>query len=393
MNNIELFSDPIWEGRSWLFNNTSNKEILKYNYEINEKESFKCLTYNLFSDRKCLNIKYSTTKLWTYRREVLINEIIHYNADICCLQDVDHYYDWWQPKLMLAGYDTIYKQKTNVLFNHAEGVMICYKRDLFQLFKSVDIEFNHSGDHSSYTIQKACITDDVGIIAFLQPWRDNCLKSALCVCSALLYDGEYDSSSNDIDIRYLQSIYLTKQIELENRNFHLPVIIGLSLHDEPDSASYHVLRAGRIQLMPHPPKKCSRPIIKPFSRSSVKIYWKPAEVTEADPPVLKYIVAWRPGGNLDLGFCLTKHINAGDCFEYTTSINSEGKRVTIAKDLRCVLVNGLSAETPFEFKICAINEIGQGEWSDPSLPISLKNPPKVLFFLIYILFINLIINY
>ena len=369
-----------WEGRIWLTNNNNSTKNQR-NFSINEKEDIKCLTYNLFSDRKCLLIKYSTCKGWFYRREILIQEILSYNVDIICLQDIDHFYDWWQPQLMLGGYDTIYKQKTNVLFNHAEGIIICYKRDYFQLFKSVEIEFNHSGDHSNYTIQKACITDDVGLIAFLQPWRENKLKSAICVCCAMLYDGDEQNDENsnnkEIDIRYLQAVYLTKQIELENRNFHLPVIIGISLFDEPDSSTYHLLRTGRIQLMPHPPFKCSRPIVKPFSRSSVKIYWKPAEVTEADPPVLKYIVAWRPGGNLDLGFCLTKDINAGDCFEYTTTINSEGKRVTIAKDLRCILVNGLSAETPFEFKICAINEVGQGEWSEASLPIVLINPPKV----------------
>jgi hypothetical protein len=35
---------------------------------------------------------------------------------------------------------------------------------------------------------------------------------------------------------------------------------------------------------------------------------------------------------------------------------------------RSFLSNGLSAETPFEFKTCAINEIGQGQWSEASLP-------------------------
>jgi hypothetical protein len=359
------------------------KSLERRNPKYSELKGFKCLSYNIYADCKCMGIKYSSTKLWIVRREILLREIVSYSADILCLQDVDHYYDWWQPRLMSFGYDTLWKQKTSELYTHSEGVMICYRRNMFQLFKSVEIEFNHAADHENYTIQKACTTDDVAVIAFLQPWKENSsMSSAICVCSAMLYDGEGDdelsgSGTSSLDIRFLQTVYLTKQLEIENRSFHLPIILGISLFDEPDSASYHILRTGRQQLMPHPPQKCSRPIVKPFSRASAKIYWKPAQITEADPPVLRYVVAWRPGGNLDLGFCLTKVVQAGDCFEYTTTVNAEGKRVTHAKEMRSVLVNGLSAETPFEFKICAINEIGQGQWSEASLPIVLANPPKV----------------
>jgi hypothetical protein len=373
-----------WEGRSWLDCQGFSAESASQRFNPRRQEigGFKCLSYNIFADSKCLGIKYSTTKLWTVRRDTLLAEIVSYDADIICLQDADHYSDWWQPQLMVHGYDTIWKQKTSELFTHTEGVMICYKRSMFQLFKSVDVEFNHAGDHENYTVQKACVTDDVAVIAFLQPWKENSSSSALCVCSAMLYDGDSDeqlngSGGHPIDLRYLQTVYLTKQLEIENRSFHLPIVLGISLYDEPNSASYHLLRTGRQQLMPHPPQRCSRPLVKPFSRASAKVYWKPAQVTEADPPVLKYIVAWRPGGNLDLGFCLTKVVQAGDCFEYSTSANADGKRVTYAKELRCVLVSGLSAETPFEFKICAVNEIGQGEWSDASLPIVLKNPSTV----------------
>jgi hypothetical protein len=401
--------DVSWEGRCWLdclgtipqsdtlrssfppLDGQKFRDQKRRNPKYSELKGFKCLSYNIYADCKCMGIKYSTTKLWIVRREILLKEIVSYSADILCLQDVDHYYDWWQPRLMSYGYDTLWKQKTSELYTHSEGVMICYRRNMFQLFKSVDIEFNHAGDHENYTIQKACTTDDVAVIAFLQPWKENSsMSSALCVCSAMLFDGEVDDEltggvvgSGNVDIRFLQTVYLTKQLEIENRSFHLPIILGISLFDEPDSASYHALRTGRQQLMPHPPQKCSRPIVKPFSRASAKIYWKPAQITEADPPVLRYVVAWRPGGNLDLGFCLTKVVQAGDCFEYTTTVNGDGKRVTYAKEMRSVLVNGLSAETPFEFKICAINEIGQGQWSEASLPIVLTNPATVFIILCF----------
>ena len=44
------------------------------------------------------------------------------------------------------GYDSIFMQCTQKNDVHLEGVMISYKRDLFQLFKTYFIEFNHAAD-------------------------------------------------------------------------------------------------------------------------------------------------------------------------------------------------------------------------------------------------------
>jgi hypothetical protein len=363
--------ETTWEGRSWVDWGRSDLESNK----SRDVGGFKFMTYHIYADRKCMNIKYSTSKTWLIRRETQLQEIISYDADIFCVQDVDHYLDWWQTRLMVYGYDSIFKQRTSEEYDHVEGVMICYRRDLFQLFKTVEVEFNRAGDHGSVTVKKACITDDVGLIVFLQPWQPNFLSSALCVTCAMLYDGKHDPKA--IDVRSLQVIYLTKQIEYENRSFHLPVVMGISLHDKPDSSSYHILRTGRKQLMPRAPSRCDRPKILPFSRASVKVLWRPAEITEADPPVLKYIIAWRPGGSRDLGFCFTKVVQSGDCIQYTTSHDSKGIRSTVAQEYRSTVVRGLSAETPFEFKIAAVNSIGRSDWSDASYPILLKNPPKV----------------
>ena len=364
--------EPTWEGRCWLDWGPAEVDT----HRLREAGGFKVLSYHLFADRKCVNIRYSSSKIWSLRSSVLLQEIKSYDADILCLQDVDHFLDWWQPQLMFIGYDSLWKQRTCEYFDHGEGVVIAYKRELFQLFKTVNIEFNHAADHEENpTIKRECATDDVAIIAFLQPWVPNFLESAVCVCSAMFHDAPLAHGA--IDIRCQQAIYLTKCIEFENRNLHLPVIIGASLNDEPHSAAYHVLRTGRRQLMPAVPLKVSKPLVEPFSRASVKVYWKPANVTEADPPVLQYVIAWRPGGSTDMGFCLTKRVDSGDCLQYSTTINESGIRTTVALELRCALVTGLSAQTPFEFKVAAVNAVGMGLYSEASEPIFLMNPIKV----------------
>ena len=116
-----------------------------------------------------LNVK------WETRRKKLIDEIASYNADILCLQDVDHFSTFWRPQLMLIGYDSLYKKRTSKRDAHYEGVVIAYRKDILQLFKSEAVEFNkakHKINTSEMgsSFKERMVTDDVGLICFLQPW-------------------------------------------------------------------------------------------------------------------------------------------------------------------------------------------------------------------------------
>ena len=59
-----------------------------------------------------------------------------------CLQDVDFFHQWWSPQLTTAGYDSLFKQRTNRSAFHREGVVIAWKRDMFDLFRSGEMELN-----------------------------------------------------------------------------------------------------------------------------------------------------------------------------------------------------------------------------------------------------------
>jgi hypothetical protein len=128
--------------------------------------------------------------------------------------------------------------------------------------------------------------------------------------------------------------------------------------------------------MPKAPRQVSQPIVEPFSRNSVYVKWKPPPTTEADPTILEYVVCWRPGGNLSIGYSLSKSTSAGDCIQYESTLGDDGLRRTVALEYRSLLIPNLSSETPFEFKVAAINRIGQGDWSRASEPFVLTNPPK-----------------
>ena len=142
---------------------------------------------------------------------------------------------------MLLGYDSVFKRKTEFKDLHEEGVVVCYKRDFFQLFKSVEIDFNDVADEDEMpaALRDRVINDDVALMLYLQPWPVNYLKSAVCCCSAMLSDKD-----NDFDVRALQTMHLVRSIELSNRDYLLPIIMGITLFDEPSSQSYHILRTG-----------------------------------------------------------------------------------------------------------------------------------------------------
>lgn len=332
------------------------------------------LSFNVLCDAKCVGLRYSTTKKWEKRCVTLIEEIRSYDADIVCLQDLDRFDEWWRVQLMVLGYDSMFKRRTQKRDAHYEGVAIAYKRDLFQLFKSVPINLNGASElESARSVGYAerLICDDVALLLFLQPWKTDFIESAVMVASI-----QFAARETDTEVRYYQAEYFTKQMELANREFHLPVIVGASLYDSPNSPAYHVLRTGRTQLKPNAPPKVSQPSGRGYCRGSVRITWYAPKMGKADPPIHSYRIAWRPGGSLTLGFRAQIIVPVGAALQYGEKINAAGVKKSFVMEEMAFNIIGLSSELPFEFIVAAVNDEGQGQWSDPSMPIVMVNPPK-----------------
>lgn len=318
---------------------------------------------------------YTSMRHWNHRKFILLSEILSYDASIICLQDFDHLADFWQPKLSKYGYDICHFQRTRFQeTTNKEFVGIAYKSSQFQLFRSVHIELNKCTDdlrHCSTSFRDKCKTDDVGLLAFLQPWGDNHIGTAFCVATAMCSRRDVD-----IDVRCEQVSYFCRILEAENSHYRLPVIMGISLHDVPSSGAYHILRTGRTPLEPKAPKKCPTPRVERLCRGSVALYWHAPAISVADPPILAYRIAWCPGGSKALGYKAHILVSSGDCVQYQDLPDKNGQlRSTALAELRYV-VSGLSSELPYEFRVSAINKVGEGEPGDPTHPLLLINPPK-----------------
>lgn len=89
-----------------------------YNFSILNLATFTVLCYNVLCDKYATSSLYSYCPQWAlnweYRKQYIIKEICHYDADIITLQEVEteQFRMMFQPKLASAGYAGIFFPKS-----------------------------------------------------------------------------------------------------------------------------------------------------------------------------------------------------------------------------------------------------------------------------------------
>ena len=292
---------------------------------------------------------------WRHRRVQLMKEVLSYNADVLCLQELDNYQEWWQGRMGLAGYDGVYFKKDG---SNKDGLAIFYKRELFQLFKTSEIHFNDLADFLPPGINpERAKTDDVGLIVGLQPWEESPHPTAIGVANVQL--------QSDPTLKAIQAAQARKFIfECESFNsvFQAPMVICGSFNCSPSSEIYGIMTTGKVPQKPLPPAKMKyAPIVSEPSRSTLKVEWEAPN--EGDAPIKGYKIRRRAGGNTAVGF--------------TKEIDVPGENV------RMFVVCLLSSGTTYEFQVAAYSSVGVGEFSDPSIPMATNfnksNPPLHMY--------------
>ncbi|CAN6679083.1 unnamed protein product [Malus baccata var. baccata] len=104
--------------------------------------TFKVLSYNILADYLATNWALS----WEYRQQNLLYEIIEYDADILCLQEVqkDHFENFLKPELAKYGYSVIYKKKKFESHHTTDGCATFYRSQRFKEIATYELEFNNS---------------------------------------------------------------------------------------------------------------------------------------------------------------------------------------------------------------------------------------------------------
>lgn len=104
-------------------------------------------SYNILADRNASNHRDLYTNVpsfymkWERRKKVICNELMGWNPDIICLQEVDKYYDLSEI-LVKAGYVGSYKRRTG---DTIDGCAMFWKANEFRLLEGESIEFKGFG--------------------------------------------------------------------------------------------------------------------------------------------------------------------------------------------------------------------------------------------------------
>jgi len=111
--------------------------------EINPQvhEVLKILSYNILGDAYVAQNKYCEEEYleFSYRGPQITKSIEILNPDIFCLQEVDHYNDYYQP--ILSNKYCLYYEIKNVYLK--VGLLIGFKKNTYKLLKKCVISYDN----------------------------------------------------------------------------------------------------------------------------------------------------------------------------------------------------------------------------------------------------------
>lgn len=241
-----LFTSPSDLGRRW-----HHLRRKCYRQQRNQNFSFTVVSYNVLADGllHANSDLYAGTEQWLqqweYRRRNLLKEILHYNADVVCLQEVEdcHYQDWFELKLRERGYSGVYKKRTG---DKTDGCATFYKESRFTLVKSKLVSFRKPQ-------VKLMDRDNVAVVVLLKPRTAGRTSrqpnNLVCVSNTHLL---FNKKRGDIKLAQLACLFAEideiARISTPNQGDHLyhPTICCGDFNSIPFSPIYEFIVRGLL---------------------------------------------------------------------------------------------------------------------------------------------------
>lgn len=192
-------------------------------------ESFNVLSYNTLCDRYATAQMYGYTPSWAlsweYRKEFILQEVMSYGADICCMQEVasEQYEDYFLHHLSQQDYEGIFSSKTRARTMREEerklvdGCAIFYKANKYALVERKTIEFNQMAlqrpdfKKTEDMFNRVMTKDEIAVIALLENRESG---SRLIVVNVHIHwDPEFR------DVKLVQAAMLMEELEKIGENF------------------------------------------------------------------------------------------------------------------------------------------------------------------------------
>lgn len=173
---------------------------------------------------------------WEERKCLILEEILAYQPHILCLQEVDHYFDTFQPLLSRLGYQGTFFPKPwspclDVAHNNGpDGCALFFLRSRFQLLASANLRL------SAMTLK----TNQVAIAQTLE-----CRESRRRFCVAVTH---LKARTGWERLRSAQGSDLLQNLQAITQGAGLPLIVCGDFNAEPGEEVYERFAASSLQL-------------------------------------------------------------------------------------------------------------------------------------------------
>lgn len=224
---------------------------------VANRQPFRLMTYNILAEIYATQQVYPYCPMWclnwNYRRQLIMREIRHANADVLCLQEVqqDSWTDFWLPTMSSLGYHGFFKAKTREAMGSQgkiDGCGFFYRESRFELVERHDVEFNTIALSMAQdpNLVRRLMKDNVAQVVVLRikgleskrgKEEDNCIA----VCNTHIF-----SNPKFADIKLWQTFVLLKELEKLIYSRNLPILLCGDFNSDPDSAVYKLLSRQRI---------------------------------------------------------------------------------------------------------------------------------------------------
>ncbi|MCO5585333.1 hypothetical protein L7F22_039266 [Adiantum nelumboides] len=243
-------------------------------------ESFNVLSYNILCDRMATPQMYGYTPSWAlswdYRKEFILQEVMSYGADICCMQEVasEQFEEYFLHHLSQQDYEGIFSPKTRARTMREEerklvdGCAIFYKSSKYSLVERQLVEFNQAAlrrpdfKRTEDMFNRVMTKDEVAVIALLENKESG---SRLIVANVHVHwDPEFR------DVKLVQVAMLMEELEKIGERFakypakldvkegyppaphynhgnKIPTILCGDFNSMPGSGVYEFLSKGKLK--------------------------------------------------------------------------------------------------------------------------------------------------
>ncbi|XP_063776429.1 nocturnin [Pseudophryne corroboree] len=218
-----------------------HREFVSRKDDFNSPNPFRVMQWNILAqalgEGKDNFIKCPMEALnWEERKYLILEEILIYRPDVLCLQEVDHYFDTFQPILSRLGYQCTFLAKPwspclDVEHNNGpDGCALFFLKDRFQLVSSAKLRL------SARTLK----TNQVAIAEILQ-----CNETGKLVCFVVTH---LKARTGWERFRLAQGTDLLRNLESITQGAKIPLVICGDFNAEPTEEVYKRFASSSLNL-------------------------------------------------------------------------------------------------------------------------------------------------